>query len=385
MRFSHLCLTALVVSLFFCAPAAAEDPNEPQVRIDVPDRWRSATVSVYIFNMPWDGEEFTQDSITVKIAVWGADEDNPVYIRLDGEQAAEITTQGMFTYTWTLRGSHHLLIRDDYVIFDQAGFNIEAPPPPDPVIKVKEFEAKLAEQFTSMIMYMVAATAGGVPSGIWLKKRTKITSQWAHVVPAAGLVLGANYLPDLYMLIPWAIAASLTYQLAKPYAVSRGLLSLEENGIHVDHLYLDDDGYKVEGISPKYWRDGFVKRKRLEIKDEYPVLLSGYRWNLTSLCVKKITETEDRILIECDRALAVTLMIKNVVQELSQENAQLKARNTILESIGSALSAKQIQQEVSARLIGIYRGELGQVNPKAFTEAYKQLERKIKKEAQSLE
>lgn len=385
MRFSHFFLTSLVVSLFLATPAAAEDPNEPMVRIEVPDRWRSATVSVYIFNMPWDGEEFSQDSITVKIAVWGADEDNPVYIRLDGEETAQITTQGLFTYTWTLRGSHHLLIRDDYVIFDQAGFNIEAPPPSDPVIKVKEFEEKLAAQFTNMLMYMVAATAGGVPSGIWIKKRTRITSQWGHMIPGIGLVAGAYYLPDLYMLIPWAIAASLTYQLAKPYAKSRGLISLEENGIHVDHLYQDDDGYKVEGISPRYWRDGFVRRKQLEIKDEYPVSLSGYKFNLTSLCVKEIKETEDKITIQCDRALAITLMVKNVVHELSEQNAQLKARNLIIEATGSALSAKQIEQEVNARLIGMMRGELGQVDPEAITKAYKRLEKTIQREAKALE
>ena len=73
------------------------------------------------------------------------------------------------------------------------------------------------------------------------------------------------------------------------------------------------------------------------------------------------------------------------LRALEEENAKLKARNTILEAIGSALSAKQITQEVNARMIGMMRGELGQVNPKAFTEAYKQLEKRIEKEAQSLE
>jgi len=374
-----LALAALALLLFL--PLASAEAPEPQVRVETLPRWRSATLSIFIFGMPADGAEYQQDGITLRVAVWGADEDNPLIIQLDGEEAARITYEGLFTYEWSLRGSHHLLLRDRYKIFDQATFNVKAPPPPPALIPVTAFEERLEEQFTQMLMAMVAATVLGVPSGIWLKKRTRITSQWALTVPALGIGLGARYLPDLYMLIPWGLAAALAYQLAKPYAVSRGLLRLEANGIQLDHMYLDDDGFKVVGVSPRYWRDGFVKRRKLEIVDEYPVLVSGRGMNLTSLCVKKVTETEDATRIECDRALAMVLMVRNVVEELSEENTKLKARNTILESIGSALSSAKIRQEVDARLIGIMQGELGRVNPKAILEGLKELEAKIEKEA----
>ena len=375
-RFIHL---FLIVSLafIFIIPSVAAERQEPSVRIETLPRWQSATLNIYIFGMPNDGGEYSQDSITLRVAVWGASEDNPLIIRLNNEEAAIISRDGLFTYEWNLRGSHHLLLRDKFKIFDQAAFNIEAPPPPPAMVKLRELEAQMAEQFNTMIMAMVAATALGVPIGIALKKRTRITSQWALMVPALGLALGVRYILNLYMLIPWGIAAALTYQMAKPYAVTRGLLSLDTNGIQLDTMYLDDEGYKVEGVSPRYWRDGFVKRKKLEIKDEYPVLVTGYRFNLTSLCVKRIVEGDDFIRIECDRALAVTLMVKNVVQELTQENAQLKARNVILEAIGSALSSAKIREEVDARLLGMMQGQLGKINPKAILEGVKDLEKKI--------
>lgn len=379
MRFKHLFLMVAVASFFILPGVAAEAPD-PQVRIETLPKWQSATLNIYIFGMPNDGGEYSQDSITLRVAVWGATEDNPLIIQLDGEQAARISSDGLFTYEWTMRGSHELLLRDRDKIFDLAAFNIEAPPPPPAMIKVKEFQEKMAEQFNTVIMAMVASTALGVPTGIGLKKKTRITSQWAHVIPALGMFLGVSDLPTYYMLIPWGIAASLTYQMAKPYAVSRGLLSLDTNGIQLDTMYLDDEGYKVEGVSPRYWRDGFVKRKKLEIKDEYPVLVTGYRFNLTSLCVKRIVERDDFIRIECDRALAVTLMVKNVVQELSKENAQLKARNVILESVGTAMSSAKITEAVNARFLGIMQGELGRINPNAILEGIKELEEKVAKE-----
>ncbi len=382
MKFIHLFLF-LAVASFITAPTmiVAAEAQEPSVRIETLPKWQSATLNIFIFGMPQDGGEYTQDSIIVRVAVWGATEKNPLILQLDNEIAARITNDGLFTYEWSLRGSHHLLLKDNIMIFDQAAFNIEAPPPRDPVIKVKEFEARLEEQFSSMLMFMLAGTVVGVTTGIGLKKKTKITSQWAFIIPAIGLGLGVKYLPDLYMLIPWGIAAALTYQMAKPYAVTRGLLTLSTNGIQLDSFYLDDEGYKIEGVAPAYWRDGFVKRKKVVIIDEYPVLVTGFRFNLTSLCVKKIVETEDTITIWCDRALAVTLMVKNVVHELSEENAKLKARNTILESIGSALSSERIRQEVNARLLGIMQGELGKIRPEAILEGVKDLEKKMVKEA----
>ena len=374
-----LLILTLAATFSFIPMAWAAD--EPTVRIETLPRWQSATLNIYIFGMPQDGSEFESNSIVLRVAVWGASEDNPLIIQLDNEQAARIESDGLYTYEWTLRGSHHILLKDKYKIFDQAAFNIKAPPPPPATVLLAKFEEKMAEQFNTVMLAMIASTALGVPSGIWLKKKTRITSQWGLVVPGLGLFLGARYLPDLYFLITWGIAAALVYQMAKPYASMRGLLTLGTNGIQLDSFYLDDEGYKIEGVAPAYWRDGFVKRKKVEIIDEYPVLVTGYRFNLTSLCVRNIVETEDTIKIVCDRALAVTLMVKNVVHELSEENAKLKARNTILESIGSALSSERIRQEMNARLLGIMQGELGKIRPESILEGVKDLEKKMAKEA----
>ena len=126
----RLAMAVLTVTLFLFPVLAHAEADEPQVRIETLPMWQSATLNIYIFGMPSDGAELTQDAILLRVAVWGATEDDPLIIQLDGEEAARITYDGLFTFEWSLRGSHHLLLRDKYKIFDQATFNVKAPPPP---------------------------------------------------------------------------------------------------------------------------------------------------------------------------------------------------------------------------------------------------------------
>jgi len=382
-------LGAVLVALLAGVGLAQADGDtpltEPKVVVETYPQWREGDLAIFIMDFPQDGATYQRDSIRFRVAVWGATEDRPIVILLDGEEAARIEGEGMFTYEWSLRGSHHLLIRGPTRIFQQAAFNVKSPPPPPPVIQVAEFQARLEEQRSQMMAAMIGATVAGVPAGIGTKKKTKITTPWAAVPFGAAILVGLKWLPDYYMLIPFGLAAALAYWLSRDYAEERGLLSLGENGINVDLMYLDDEGYEIQDISPRWWREGFILRRKVVVEDEYPVLLTAPKLNLVSLCVKEKVEKEDRVVIKCDRALAVTLMVANVVQELSEENARLKARNTILEAMGSAMSAKQITQEVNARMLGLMRGEMGRVNPEAILRAREALNKKADREAKRLE
>jgi len=352
---SRLILLALA-TLIFLVPAASAAADDPQVRVETLPRWQSATLSIYIFGMPGDGAEYTQDSIILRVAVWGATEDNPMIIQLDGEEAARITYEGLFTYEWTIRGSHHLLLRDRYKIFDQATFNVKAPPPPPIRIAITEFEEKLKEQFTTMLMAMISATALGVPSGIWIKKRTKITSQWAFVLPAAAMGLGVKYLPSLYMMIPWGIAAALTYQLAKPYATPLTLLSLETNQIDGSQsLYVDDDGMAIIGVGPRYWRHFFILRKNIKFVDAYHVTLNHHGLH-RGVCVKKLEETESLITVECDRALAEVIVKKEALEKATTMVQELWTENTTLEALGELKKEQEIRLQVKARVKAVLEG-----------------------------
>jgi len=356
LRFTHLFLAALAVTLFLFPALAHAEADEPQVRIETLPRWQSATLNIYIFGMPSDGAELTQTSIILRVAVWGATEDDPLIIQLDGDVAARITYDGLFTFEWSLRGSHHLLLRDRYKIFDQATFNVKAPPPPPMRIAITEFEEKLKEQFTTMLMAMISATALGVPSGIWIKKRTKITSQWAFVLPAAAMGLGVKYLPSLYMMIPWGIAAALTYQLAKPYATPLTLLSLETNQIDGSQsLYVDDDGMAIIGVGPRYWRHFFILRKNIKFVDAYHVTLNHHGLH-RGVCVKKLEETESLITVECDRALAEVIVKKEALEKATTMVQELWTENTTLEALGELKKEKEIRQQVKARVKAVLEG-----------------------------
>jgi len=193
---------ALLIIFIVTSPVtvfgAEEDEStipEAKVRVETYPQWRSGDLALYIMDFPSDGGAYTQSSIRFRVAVWGATSEDPVVILLNGEEAARIEGEGLFTYEWSLIGSHHLLIRCRNRIFEQAQFNVKAPPPLPPVIQLEEFTRRLAEQRVTMMMAMLGATIAGIPTGIWAKRKTKIFTTWATLPMAAAPLLGLRYLP----------------------------------------------------------------------------------------------------------------------------------------------------------------------------------------------
>ena len=81
----------------------------PTTNIETYPQWTSGTLSIYILDFPQNEATYTSNTITIRIATWGATPENPVTIQLNGETTATIENPGMYTYQWNLRGSHHLL------------------------------------------------------------------------------------------------------------------------------------------------------------------------------------------------------------------------------------------------------------------------------------
>ena len=322
----------------------------PEVKVITRPGWVSGDLAVYIHSFPRDGGELEQKTISIRVSVWNANEKHPVLLLLDGEEAARIIDNGYFLYEWELMGSHRLVMRDEYRIFQAADFNIEAPPPPPLTISLLEFNEKLETQFTQVFTFACTAAIMGVPTGVWVKKKTKIISEWA-LVPFATLAgLGVWYLPDLYMIVPWTTVTTITYLLTRGYATQQVVLIASEGMIDFRDYTLDDDGYIIEDIGPQYWETGFVKRKKMVLLDnKYPV---DFRYmGSTVRCVtvagpEQIVETLDKITVTCSPELAHALNKKDVIERLESQVARTNFKLVFMErALGSIISEAVLDME----------------------------------------
>jgi len=330
-------LLPLFFLVIIIAPAAsisaAEQEHtapEPRVKVITRPEWISGQVAVHIFSFPGDGETYKQDTITVQIAVWGNTQDRPVYLILDGEIAARIETPGYYRYEWDLQGDHHIACRDDYTLFQTAQFNIAAPPPPIPSIPVEEFQEKLQEQFIQVVSLVSLFAAIGVFAGVQLKKKTKIMSEWAFMPLGALALVGAIHLDQAYFLISYSIVAGLTYLLARGYAREQAILVAEEGVIDITSMTLDDEGYQVQDIGPRYWKTGFIKRRRVVLENHrYPIDLDIHGGIFKDIKLRVVTvkghdsirEQDGQLVIECAPELAKALADSTVIERLENEVA----------------------------------------------------------------
>ena len=321
MRRTALLALTLLAICFTWSTAAAE---EPSVRVETYPQWTAGDLAIYLLDFPGDGVTYSSDTISIRVAVWGATENNPIIILLDGEEAARIEGPGMYIYEWSLRGSHHLLIRCETMIFQQAAFNVKAPPPPPPTIQLDEFYRRLEEQRNTMMLAMVAATVVGVPTGVWFKKKTKITTTWAAVPMGVVMLIGIRWLPDLYMLIPYSLSAAMVYWLARGYATMKAVAEYHEGGLERINTYPFDDTGRgiIADVSPRHWRTGFIHVKPVEIegKEGYSSLeINGEHFPKITVKGDGYRETEDRITVKSEWSLAQALAEAEIISRLTTE------------------------------------------------------------------
>lgn len=362
MRGVHLFLVLVVASLFTLPPTAAES-QEPSVRIETLPRWQSATLNIYIFGMPQDQGEYTQSSITLRVAVWGATEDNPLTIQLDNEQAALITSDGLFTYEWTLRGSHHLLLRDQYKIFDQAAFNIEAPPPPPAMIQLANFNEALETQFYAIFRNMLGATVLGVGFGVQAKKWTRKKADIGLIGFAAPLLYGGLNLADWYILVPFGAAGIAAYWLMPDFVEYFGLGYISDQSWRVRTIELDQNGFILQGVGLKYWRDRFIKRKEIIFEKQHLTTFDLPRGILKGVVVKSFKEDSEKVSVECDDSVSELLIraeafdeAKTLLQETKVDLLKEQALNTIRKE-------REIRERTKENVYAIFQGREPSVRP----------------------
>ena len=195
---------------------------------------------------------------------------------------------------------------------------------------------------------MLAATMAGIPTGIWIKRKTKITTTWATLPMGAATIIGIKYLPTLYMLIPYGLSASLVYLLAREYADYIAISIVTEGSIETDVLPLDDEGNAITNIGPKHWRTGFIQTKQITLEDNrYPI---NFRFKGTLLrCItvdgeRNIQENPDTIKITCSPTLARSLAESTAIEDLEDKLADARFRLVFMERAIRSLVSQAIQE-----------------------------------------
>ena len=251
--------------ILFIAPAAAAAADqthtapEPRVKVITRPEWISGQVAVHIFTFPSDGSTVKSNTITVQIAVWGVEPGRPVYLVLDGEEAARIETPGYYRYEWDLQGDHHITFRDDFTLFQTAQFNIAAPPPGPKMVTWDQLQAELAENRQNFLTFMTFGAVLGVSLGAYLKWKTRKFTELALIPFVTFLMLGVTRADTLYMLLPAGLVGCATYFAIRDYTSPFVLGSLKEGLVDSHRIIdLDENDEELIGIGLRYWRTGFV-------------------------------------------------------------------------------------------------------------------------------
>ena len=310
---------------------------EPRVEIITRPEWISGQVAIHVFTFPGDGASLEQNSVVVQVAIWGVDQSRPVYLFLDGEEAVRIETPGYYRYEWQLEGSHHLTFRDDYMIFKTAEFSIAPPPAAPPSVYVSYMEEQLENQRIQVFTVMLVATLVGTPTGGYLKRKTKVFTEWALVPYGACLLAGCMRLDQFYPLIPLGVSGAISYILAGGYAAETMVIVAEEGHL-VSHIYtMDDEDHIVKGFGPRFWRTGFINRALIElVNHRYPIEFKGFGRKISCILVagEKNIETDSvtgKISVKCSPALAKALTKRGVIEKLEQKLADINYRSIFME------------------------------------------------------
>ena len=304
--------------------------------VEVPPDWRAGPLAVYLLSFPGDGSTLS-GSVSVSLAVWNADPDDTVRILLDGEVAAEIDHEGVFTYSWRLRDSHHVAVVSRYRIFAEAAFWVKPPPPAPQTVPLQEFLEELKKQRERIVLYMVMATAAGVPAGIWTKKKTKIRSEWAFTLPSLVLTVGYWRMAQLYALIPFGVAWALTYALAREYANYLGVFIIQAGLTERKEIPLYEESRAIVGISPRYWRTGFIRTMAVKFEGARETITFIARGMVIRCVVVKgydnyVEDMEKgEIRITCDPALTRVLREAQAVEWMQDRLADMEFKTMFTE------------------------------------------------------
>jgi len=331
----------------------------------IPEKWRHGDLAVYILSFPYPSyetkvvNETTGETVVVEkpaevskisivMVVWNAGPGNPVIVSID-EEEHEITREGYYQLSFKEPpGLHHVAVYCEYKIFEEATVRVKPPPPLPLMITWEEFLRKLREAKEEVIRNLSIASAGGVVLGLWLKRRTRIFSYWAVLLLALPLIPAYYYIMDYYPLFGLSVAGILAYWLSPVFASWLGVLLVQEGSgaeaVEFRSIPTDEDGYAILGVSPRYWRRGFMLKKPVRLADEYPISFRIGGRLIETVVATELEETEDAINIYCSSALARALVDANLVEKLSAQLSKAMSELHLLKRAWPLVVTLQIRE-----------------------------------------
>ncbi|MFZ7137872.1 MAG: hypothetical protein ACOWW1_05590 [archaeon] len=336
----------------------------------VPEKWRAGDQALYFFSFPSPNTRIEnnvlieepatiQGDLSLTVAAWNITGASPVTIAIDGEEVDTIADEGYFTLNYKLQsGTHSISVYSDLKVYEQTTFFVVPPPAAPLTVPLTEFMEKLEQQRNSIVMHMVLATVAAIPLGVWTKKKTRIFTEWVLPLPAVCMLFGYVFMPELYFLLPFGAAYAFTFWLCREYANRLVVVSLSESAINISReLALYDNRHVLLGFSPRFWRDGFMKKKELEVKDEYLTSVNVDGEHFEGAVITDLDETEDAIKITCTKSLTQLLLEANVVETLNKRVTASEYTNLIYKrTLGSLVS------QAISRIEGVTETELEKIS-----------------------
>jgi len=307
-------LTLFIMAAVLASSAHAQEFSTKELK-------RDGDLAVYISGWP-NKTEVSRIKITV--CVWNATPDYPLVVQFN-EQNWTIARDGAYTWETHEPGWHNVTIRSERVVFACGRFYIK-PPEKKPMITI--MLERLQEMLRNIRMETFIITIGAVVLGMGLgygaKRTTRLDTNYA-LIPAGVLIGSATYygLDHYYWLAALGLSMGVTYKLLPEYCDWLILVHISKYGIDSEEIACDEE--RDEYLAGFNWR-GLI-RKQLEIEDPYPVLFNGSN----AIIVREVIETEDRLIIRGDPALARALLDAQIVRKLDAHLARVEARNRMLE------------------------------------------------------
>jgi RNA-binding protein YhbY len=345
-----LCLALMPV---FCA-------LEPQT---IPEKWRCGDQAIYLLSFPYPSyetrvvNETTGETIviekpaevveiTVILCAWNVSEENPIIVSVDQDEN-KIVREGYYVLTFKPPpGLHSLAIYSEYKIYEQAVVRVKPPPPLPLMITWEEFLKRLKEAREEIIRNLLIASAAGIALGIFLKRKTRIFTYWVPFA-LAWLNLPPYLNPvEYYPLFGLGVASIIAYWLCPPFARWLGVLTVDESGqsLTFTRIPRDEKGLAILDISPRYIKRGFMLKKKVEVKDPYPIGFEIDGEMIETVVAMYVKEKEDKIVIHGSSSLARALVDSGLVEKLSQDLADARVQLHLLKRAGASLTAYQVKE-----------------------------------------
>jgi len=355
-----VCLTALIMLL--AAALLGTGVVHAAQAMHIPDQWRSGDLAVYLQSFPFATTEVVDGAVTEKpadiegdltinLAVFNATEDNPVRVHIDGAEADVLAGEGFYALTYTLPvGSHSITVACDTKIFEQQIFYVK-PKPLTPMMPLEEFLKRLSEQRTEIVTRMLFAAAAGTAAGVFAKRKTLKHTAWIYPVPAVLIAAGYVWMPNYYFLLCFGACIAVAYAVCPDFTKKQYVMLAMRNKlaglakVTLRRIETDNTGKAVLSISPRYWREGFIKRAEIKLENPAVTTLDLDGELLQTYIANDMQQSCDAIHVQGDPAtkLALEEGIEGI-EAMSRENYEAQRKLFVYEHMQLSKVAKGMRQ-----------------------------------------